>query len=203
MTDESTGYPGCMGSRGVQTAERIEVACPCGTTMQVRRKRYEAGRGRYCSKECRCKYMIRPSGLTYVKHKDNPTWIKPGQHLSPTTQFQPGQASPKKGVPSGVIPSNAFRPGEEPWNKGTTGVMPAGADHHRWAGDDVGYGGLHLRLRSRRGYASVYPCAQADATCRGPMDWANISGEYLGTDDFWPLCRSHHIRYDRARVRPG
>ena len=29
------------------------------------------------------------------------------------------------------------------------------------------------------------------------MEWANISHQYLGVDDFMPLCQSHHIRYDR------
>lgn len=30
------------------------------------------------------------------------------------------------------------------------------------------------------------------------MQWANISGEYLDTDDFLPLCRYHHRRFDNG-----
>jgi len=74
----------------------------------------------------------------------------------------------------------------------------SGADHPNWAGEDVGYVGLHGRVRSVRGSAEDHACAQADVTCRGPMHWANISHEYIDTEDFMPLCQSHHFRYDRA-----
>lgn len=143
--------------------------------------------------------MTRPSGLTYVKHKENPTSIRPGQHLSPSTQFQPGQVAWNKGVPSGIVPETAFKPGAKPWNKGTSGLMPAGAAHPNWSGDGVGYGGLHIRVRKVRGTPDSYSCRHADDTCKGPMDWANISGKYRGVDDFVPLCRSHHIRFDRRK----
>jgi hypothetical protein len=29
------------------------------------------------------------------------------------------------------------------------------------------------------------------------MQWANVSGEYRDVNDFMPLCRYHHRRYDR------
>lgn len=180
--------------------------CPCGTVFTVRRKRYESGRGRYCSRSCQNRYQDRLTGrigLIYVKHKDNPTSIKPGQRLSPATAFQRGQDPWNKGVQTGQVPPNAFKPGDEPWNKGSTGMMPAGPAHPHWVGDDVGYQGLHTRLQKGRGPASAHACSHADETCKGPLDWANVSGEYRGTEDFFPLCRSHHIRYDRARVRPS
>jgi hypothetical protein len=75
-----------------------------------------------------------------------------------------------------------------------------GPDSPSWKGDDVGYQGLHTRLRVMRGPASDYPCALADDTCKGPMQWANISGEYLGLDDFQPMCRSHHVRHEYDRI---
>ena len=180
------GYNEVMGARGVQTAERIEVICPCGKTFLVRRKRYEDGRGRRCSKECQYKYATRPSGLTYVKHRDNPTQFQPG--LVPWNKGTRGvMVAWNKGLKTGVMPPNAFQPGET-----------AGAANPRWAGEDVRYGGLHTRLRRERGKASDYVCAHADNTCKGPMHWASISHEYRSVEDFMPLCQSHHIRYDKA-----
>lgn len=32
------------------------------------------------------------------------------------------------------------------------------------------------------------------------MHWANTSHEYLGIEDFMPLCQSHHYRYDNPKV---
>lgn len=62
----------------------------------------------------------------------------------------------------------------------------------------TGYRALHLRLRAARGRAADYPCARADGLCSGSMQWANISRQYLGVDDFMPLCRYHHRRYDQV-----
>ena len=62
-----------------------------------------------------------------------------------------------------------------------------------------GYRALHLRVRTARGPASAYQCAHADDSCSGQMQWANISHEYRDVDDFMPLCRRHHRRYDRSR----
>ena len=51
------------------------------------------------------------------------------------------------------------------------------------------------RLHRVRGRAALHHCARADASCRGAVFWANISGEYLGIDDFFPLCQSHLRRH--------
>ena len=60
----------------------------------------------------------------------------------------------------------------------------------------TGYRALHLRVRTARGRAADYPCTHEDESCRGAVQWANISGEYLDVDDFMPLCRFHHRAYD-------
>jgi hypothetical protein len=62
---------------------------------------------------------------------------------------------------------------------------------------DLSNGGLHGRLKRDRGRASEHACTYADDSCKGPMHWANISHDYLGIEDFMPLCQSHHWRYDR------
>jgi hypothetical protein len=58
------------------------------------------------------------------------------------------------------------------------------------------YMAIHRSVYRERGKASTFGCTQRNNTCRGRMEWANISGEYLDVDDFMPLCRSHHLRYD-------
>lgn len=71
---------------------------------------------------------------------------------------------------------------------------------------ELGRSGLHDRLKRDRGRASEHACTYADDTCKGLMHWASISHEYLGVEDFMPLCQSHHVRYNRlARnlKRPG
>jgi hypothetical protein len=167
-----------MARRGDRSAERVVVTCPCGKVFEVRRKRFEAGRGRRCSKACHNLYATRPSGLTYEKHKDNPTSFRPGEHRSPETEFKPGQ---------------------RPWNDGVQIADPAS-----WLRNSTqGYEVLHQKLCRKRGQAAQYRCNHADETCKGPMQWVNISHEYLGVGDFMPLCQSHHLRYDRAYAQIG
>lgn len=80
--------------------------------------------------------------------------------------------------------------------------LPGPANFY-WAGDEVGYRGLHSRVCRERGAAATHPCAHADGTCKGRIEWANISHEYLGVEDFMPLCQSHHFRYDKAAGQWG
>jgi hypothetical protein len=183
---------------GLDQKRAVKVTCPCGAEFETTASRIAGGRGKFCSRACKLAYATRRSGLTYNIVKVNPTWIKPGQepwnkglrgtHFSPETEFRPGEH------PS---PETEFKPGQPSWNKGTVGVMPSGADHPHWRGDEVGCQGLHERVYRERGPASSHVCQHADDTCSGPIDWANVSHEYRDTQDFMPLCRSHHIRYDK------
>jgi len=79
----------------------------------------------------------------------------------------------------------------------------SGANNWRWKGgpgnrysDRPGYKGIHEVVKRRFGKAADYNCAFADATCRGRMEWACVSNEYRDSNDFMPLCGSHHQRYD-------
>jgi hypothetical protein len=88
--------------------------------------------------------------------------------------------------PGDAPTSTSFQPGHDTWNKA------AGPRHM----DRPGYSSLHRRLRKERGRAGEHQCSLANDTCKGPMQWANISHEYRDTSDFMPLCQSHHVRYD-------
>lgn len=195
----------CMG---LDRKKAVKVTCPCGAVFEAKRAAVNRpGCGRYCSRACMYKYRVRPSGLTYNITEENAGWFKPGERPFPDAGFKPGQAPWNKGIPTGITPANAFEPGHEPWNKGVPTGGPAvqfrgaGEANPNWAGDDVGYDGLHKRVYKERGRAADYICQRSDETCKGPMHWANVSGRYEGIEDFAPMCQSHHFRYDRARER--
>ena len=94
--------------------------CKCGANFKTSKSRLMNGRGKFCGRKCMYKFRkVRPAGLKYKKHKVNPTsfkkgnkpWnagtkgkvkpnsgsIKPGQRLSPKTEFKLGKASWNKG----------------------------------------------------------------------------------------------------------
>ncbi len=72
------GYHRLMAKRGERSADRVSVTCPCGTAFEVTKSRYEAGRGRRCSKACQYAYATRPTGLSYSITRVNPTAFPKG-----------------------------------------------------------------------------------------------------------------------------
>jgi hypothetical protein len=97
-----------------------------------------------------------------------------------------------------------FKGDNNPMRRPEVAAKLTGENHGRWVGDDIGYGGMHERLRAAlRGK----PCAHADGSCAGPVHSALIRGcatrrspEGLRystrIEDYMPLCESHHVRYD-------
>lgn len=68
-----------------------------------------------------------------------------------------------------------------------------GTKSKRWKGDDVSYRELHKWLRKEKGVPKICEHCGKKAS-----DWANIDGLYRrNLEDFIPLCRSCHIKYDR------
>jgi hypothetical protein len=83
----------------------------------------------------------------------------------------------------------------------TTQFKP-GPDHPAWK-DKPGYRAIHQWVQRRRGKAAAHACVTADETCRGRIEWANLSRNYRRDPaDYIPLCTSHHRRLDLARSRP-
>ena len=171
----------------------MKITCACGAEFKTSEGRIASGRGKYCSRACLYAYRTRPSGLKYNIIKENPTSFKSGHepwnkglrgiHLSPATEFKPGEHREA---------ATEFKPGQA-----------AGEANFRWSGglgarrqDRPDYALIHYLVRKERGRAADFSCAFLDETCRGSMQWACISQEYRDTEDFMPLCRSHHVRYD-------
>ena len=93
------------------------------------------------------------------------------------------------------------RVGRIGWSKGKKRDEITGAKHWKWSGDNVGYHGVHDWISKEAGKANAHTCLQEDKTCKGPMNWSNKSGKYLrDRTDWWVLCQSHHMRYDRLNI---
>jgi len=59
--------------------ELVNKLCPCGKNYTIKGYKSKVQRSRYCSQVCKYTYRIRPKGLKYEKHKENPTSFKKGQ----------------------------------------------------------------------------------------------------------------------------
>lgn len=105
----------------------MEKTCPCGKRFFC--PRYIINRKKYCSKKCFFEFKPRgcTKGLKYKIFKENPTWIKKGQRLSPETEFKKGH------TPINPISKSEhrgketeFKKDRKSWNKG----IPHPAIHH-------------------------------------------------------------------------
>lgn len=88
--------------------------------------------------------------------------------------------------------------------KPRSGPVRSGEDNHNWRGEDVGYHGMHIRVRKQRGKADhCERCGASDPALN--YDWASLVDNPRSVDDFAPMCRSCHRKFDaeRDRQRPG
>lgn len=75
-----------------------------------------------------------------------------------------------------------------------------GESNHMWKGSAASYKAFHLRVNSERGKAKEYGCSMCGRTDSDVCyDWANLSGNYDDINDYAPMCRSCHRKYDRER----
>lgn len=105
------------GNAAKRTGENVE--CPCGEVFYAAAWELRSGRGKYCSQDCKYKYRVRPTGLKYDLKVENTGWIKPGERLSPETEFKSGiQNNPGGGIKLGerMSPETEFQKGQEPHN---------------------------------------------------------------------------------------
>lgn len=137
--------------------------------------------------------------------KENPFYGK--HHSEKTKRFLSGRV-----VSDEARKKNSdFHKGKIPWNKGKPwsdemrvkiskslqgkpNLKIRGNNHYAWAGDSIGYTGLHTWINKEYGKALV--CEQCESTKN--VDWAKRKGkEYSRDRENWlQLCRSCHHRYD-------
>lgn len=83
-----------------------------------------------------------------------------------------------------------------------------GEDHPSWKGDDIGYVGIHARVRRTYGRASEHLCVECDGQAQ---DWAydhldederiEVKDGYplpysTSVDHYRPMCKECHVRFD-------
>ena len=70
-----------------------------------------------------------------------------------------------------------------------------GENNHMWKGDDASKYAFHRRLYSRYGKPSeCAECGTKDPS--RSYDYANLTGRYEDMEDYKPMCRSCHWKYD-------
>lgn len=108
-----------------------------------------------------------------------------GKTLSLETRQKMSEAARKRPAGSDI---------EKLRKAGFVGV--SGENHPRWAGDEVGYNGLHHWVKKVLGKAKEFPCQEC-GTRERKIEWSNISGEYVRRITDWrPLCKSCHRKLD-------
>lgn len=70
-----------------------------------------------------------------------------------------------------------------------------GENNHAWKGENAGYAAFHRRLYSRLGKPSK--CSECGTETARNYDYANLSGNYSDMNDYAPMCRSCHWKYDK------
>src|SRR3990167_11374321 len=58
-----------------------------------------------------------------------------------------------------------------------TKLKMSAENNHNWVGNNISYNGLHGRVVREKGPAKNHSCEFADETCKGIMEWSNISNE--------------------------
>jgi len=70
----------------------------------------------------------------------------------------------------------------------------SGSANSYWKGDNANYQALHRRLYVRFGKPSK--CARCGTETAKHYDYANLSGQYHDINDYMPMCRSCHWKFD-------
>lgn len=76
----------------------------------------------------------------------------------------------------------------------------SGDNNHMWKGEEATYKAFHLRIYNKYGKASNHGCSVCGRKDNDTWyDWANLTGDYGNVNDYAPMCRSCHRKYDRER----
>ncbi|MCP4990117.1 MAG: hypothetical protein GY928_29985 [Colwellia sp.] len=71
-----------------------------------------------------------------------------------------------------------------------------GENNDSWKGDEAGYAAFHRRLYSK--YGKPTKCSVCGTKSSSNYDYANLTGNYHDIDDYAPMCRSCHWKYDKT-----
>lgn len=86
--------------------------------------------------------------------------------------------------------------------KNHPGYGKTGEDSIRWIGDAAGYMAMHGRVRKIRGRADH--CSQCGLNEPGKRyEWASLTHNYGDPNDYAPMCKLCHRRYDAESFPAG
>lgn len=124
--------------------------------------------------------MRKLGGMFGKKHseesKKKMSIAKIGKRLSPNTEF-------KKGISSN--------------NSKRLASLPRGENHYKWAGDKVGYQGIHSWVEKVLGTPNL--CMICGTTKSKRFMWHNLSGEYKRNEHDWErVCAKCHAHIHKG-----
>jgi hypothetical protein len=70
-----------------------------------------------------------------------------------------------------------------------------GDSNSSWKGQEAGYAALHRRIYSL--FGKPVKCSRCDTEESKNYDYANLTGNYTDINDYAPMCRSCHWKYDK------
>ena len=110
-----------------------------------------------------------------------------GKHYSSETEFKKGKR---------VSIDTEFKKGCISWNYGKKVPQISEEKNWRWAGDNVGYNGVHRWVEKHKGKPMI--CEHCGAIRKNKrFYWANKKHDYKRIlDDYMALCSSCHLKYD-------
>lgn len=78
-------------------------------------------------------------------------------------------------------------------------VGKKGESNNSWAGDDIGYFGIHTWMQKT--YGKPQFCEYCKRSDDRMYHWANLSGKYLRDRKDWArLCVPHHSALDKGKI---
>ena len=73
-----------------------------------------------------------------------------------------------------------------------------GEKNHQWKGGEASKYAFHRRLYSRYGKPRI--CGVCGTTKSKHYDYANLTGNYQDIEDYLPMCRSCHWKFDSKHL---
>lgn len=109
-----------------------------------------------------------------------------------------------------VVPSNAFKKGCVPWNKGKkcpymternrmSNPTRTGILHHNWQGDFTSYRSMHRWVVRHKGQPTQCEHCKKDGLSGHKIHWANIDHKYeRNLEKYIRLCAKCHGVFDKT-----
>ena len=161
----------------------------------------------YCSPDCRPRCSVegcekpRHGNIYCSAHRGR--WVKYGDPLTPLRRQPNVGTCSVEGCDEPMRKTGWCASHYAQWQRSGEDPKPFG---YKWGSDDVGYVGLHGRIRSQRGWANTYTCQHCGKPAKqwaydhtDPLERHSKFGPFsVDIERYIPLCVSCHKRFDIA-----